>query len=146
MTFKEYLMILVHKDGSDLYLSTGAVPSGKFHGTLKPLQKEMMTPGEVKEIAYSIMNEEQIVEFERELEMNLAISESNIGRFRVNIFRQRNEISMVVRNIKTVLPDINDIGLPPHIVQSNYGKARPSPICRRHRFRKIDFSSRTHRS
>lgn len=113
MNFKEYLMILAHKDGSDLYLSTGAVPSGKFHGTLKPLQKEMMTPGGVKEIAYGVMNDEQIAEFERELEMNLAISESNIGRFRVNIFRQRNEIAMVVRNIKTVLPDINDIGLPP---------------------------------
>ncbi len=113
MNFKEYLMILAHKDGSDLYLSTGAVPSGKFHGVLRPLQKESMTPGEVKQIAYSIMNDEQIAEFERDLEMNLAISESEVGRFRVNIFRQRNEISMVVRNIKTVLPNINDIGLPP---------------------------------
>ena len=113
MNFKEYLMILAHKDGSDLYLSTGAVPSGKFHGVLRPLQKENMRPGEVKQIAYSIMNDEQITEFERDFEMNLAISESGVGRFRVNIFRQRNEISMVVRNIKTVLPNINDIGLPP---------------------------------
>ncbi len=113
MNFKEYLMILAHKDGSDLYLSTGAPPSAKFHGTLKPLQKESMTSGEVKEIAYGIMDDEQIIEFERDLEMNLAISESNVGRFRVNIFRQRNEISMVVRNIKTDLPNIKDIGLPP---------------------------------
>lgn len=113
MTFKEYLMLLVHKDGSDLYLSTGARPSAKFHGELSPIQKEPMTNGEVKDIAYSIMNDEQIAEFERDLEMNLAISESKVGRFRVNIFRQRNEISMVVRNIKTEIPKANDLGLPP---------------------------------
>ena len=112
MTFKEYLMLLVRKDGSDLYLSTGAQPSAKFHGSLTPLEKEPMEVGSVKEIAYGIMNEVQIAEFERELEMNLAISEPNIGRFRVNIFRQRDEISMVVRNIKTEIPKFTDLGLP----------------------------------
>jgi len=58
------------------------------------------------------MDQEQITEFETKPEMNLAISESGIGRFRVNIFKQRNEISMVVRNIKTSIPDIKELGLP----------------------------------
>jgi len=113
MTFKEYLMLLVRKDGSDLYLSTGAQASAKFHGNLTPLEKEPLEAGSVKEIAYGIMNETQIVDFERDLEMNLAISEPNIGRFRVNIFRQRDEISMVVRNIKTDIPNLDALGLPP---------------------------------
>ncbi len=113
MQFRDYLKVLAMKDGSDLYLSTGAPPSGKFHGMLKVLGKEPMQPGQVKEIAYQVMDQEQIAAFEKKPEMNLAISERGIGRFRVNIFKQRNEVSMVVRNIKTVIPNADDLGLPP---------------------------------
>jgi twitching motility protein PilU len=63
------------------------------------------------------MSDEQIQEFEQKLEMNLAIAEPAIGRFRVNIFRQRNEISMVVRNIKTDIPHFKDLGLPPVLTE-----------------------------
>jgi len=113
MDFQSYLKILVSKDGSDLYLATGAPPAAKFHGSLRALEKEPMVPGQVKEIAYSIMTEEQILEFEHKPEMNLAISETGVGRFRVNIFKQRNEVSMVVRNIKTDIPSAKSLGLPP---------------------------------
>ena len=113
MDFKDYLRILAAKDGSDLYLSTGAPPCAKFHGTLKPLDKAALKLGEVRAIAEAIMNEDQRHDFEHKLEMNLAISEPGVGRFRVNIFRQRNEVSMVVRNIKTEIPNIKDLDLPP---------------------------------
>ena len=113
MEFQDYLRILAKNDGSDLYLSTGAPPCAKFQGVLKPLDKDVMKPGQVKEIAYSIMDEEQRAEFEHELEMNLAISLPGVGRFRINIFRQRNEISIVARNIKMDIPNIDDLGLPP---------------------------------
>jgi twitching motility protein PilU len=112
MEFLDYLKILVVKDGSDLYLSTGAPPSAKFHGELKVLTREPLGPGTVKQIAYSLMDEDQIREFEHKPEMNLAISETGIGRFRVNIFRQRNEVSMVVRNIKIEIPNLDQLGLP----------------------------------
>lgn len=112
MEFKDYLNILAKNDGSDLYLSTGAPPCAKFHGTLKPLEKEVMAPGQIQKIANSVMDEEQREEFEHELEMNLAISLPNIGRFRINIFRQRNEISIVARNIKTDIPRFEDLKLP----------------------------------
>lgn len=107
-----YLEVLVKHDGSDLYLSTGAPPSAKFHGELKPLAKQVMPPGMVKKLAYEIMDAEQIASFEHKPEMNLAISESGVGRFRVNIFQQRNEVSMVIRNIKTEIPSFKDLGLP----------------------------------
>jgi twitching motility protein PilU len=84
------LNILAKKDGSDLYLSTGAPPCAKFQGTLKPLAQEPYRPGDVEAIAMAIMDEEQRKEFARELEMNLAISINNVGRFRINIFKQRN--------------------------------------------------------
>jgi twitching motility protein PilU len=107
-----YLAVLAKNDGSDLYLSTGAAPCAKFQGMLKPLSKEPLLSGDVKQIAYQIMDKEQIAEFEETLEMNLAISISNIGRFRINIFRQRNEISIVARNIKAEIPNFDELGLP----------------------------------
>ncbi|NOX09290.1 MAG: PilT/PilU family type 4a pilus ATPase [Gammaproteobacteria bacterium] len=112
MEFKDYLKLLVLKDGSDLYLSCGAAPSAKFHGALQPIESEVLTAERIKEIAYSVMSEEQIAEFEIKPEMNLAISEAGIGRFRINIFQQRNTIGMVIRNIKTEIPNWEDLGLP----------------------------------
>lgn len=107
-----YLKILAEEDGSDLYLSTGAPPCGKFQGKLKPLSKQAFKAGEIEEIARVIMDDEQYEEFQRELEMNLAISISGVGRFRVNIFKQRNETAIVARNINTDIPKFEDLGLP----------------------------------
>ncbi|OZG72566.1 type IV pili twitching motility protein PilT [Hahella sp. CCB-MM4] len=113
MNFDQYLTILAKNDGSDLYLSTGAPPCAKFHGKLKPIDKNPLPPGEIKSIAESIMDEQQREQFEEELEMNLAYSIPSVGRFRVNIFKQRNEISIVARNIVTIIPNADDLGLPP---------------------------------
>lgn len=112
MDFKEYLKILAAKDGSDLYLSTNAPPCAKFQGVLKPLEKHIYKPGEIEEIAKSIMDIEQRQQFETDLEMNLAVSLAGIGRFRINIFKQRNEVSIVARNIKTEIPRFEDLKLP----------------------------------
>lgn len=112
MEFEEMLNILSSKDGSDLYLSTGAAPSAKFQGTLEALTDTPFKAGEVAEIAASIMDSEQKIAFEQELEMNLAISISKVGRFRVNIFKQRNEVSIVARNIKIEIPSLDELGLP----------------------------------
>jgi twitching motility protein PilU len=113
MTFNDYLTMLAKNDGSDLYLSTGAPPCAKFQGVLKPLEKKVMSPGEIKEIAYDVMDPDQRKEFEQELEMNLAISIPGIARFRINIFRQRNEYSIVARNIKAEIPTFAELKLPP---------------------------------
>jgi twitching motility protein PilU len=112
MDFREYLRTMVEKDASDLYLSSGAPASAKVAGTLVRLEDTTLTPEQVREIAWSTMSPEQITEFEHRPEMNLAISEDGIGRFRVNIFRQRNSVSMVIRNIKTAIPDWKLLGLP----------------------------------
>ncbi|WP_394200957.1 PilT/PilU family type 4a pilus ATPase [Marinagarivorans algicola] len=108
----QYLNILAKKDGSDLYLSTGAPPCAKFQGTLKPLAQTPFTGGQIQDIANAIMDSKQRKEFEEELEMNLAISIHNVGRFRINIFKQRNEVSIVARNINTQIPNFDDLGLP----------------------------------
>ena len=113
MDFKDLLKLMVKYEASDLYLTTGAPASMRIEGTIKPILDKPMLPNEVKEIASKVMSPEQNNEFRLRPEMNLAISEPGIGRFRVNIFRQRNQIGMVVRNIKTIIPSPTDLGLPP---------------------------------
>tara|TARA_R110002110_G_C13470513_1_gene720825 strand:- start:64017 stop:65147 length:1131 start_codon:yes stop_codon:yes gene_type:complete len=113
MRITKWLKILSTENGSDLYLSTGAPPCAKFEGQLKPIDSQIMRPGEIKEIALEIMDSTQREEFEKELEMNLATSISGYGRFRVNIFMQRNEVGIVARNIVADIPQWQDLGLPP---------------------------------
>ncbi|WP_177326832.1 PilT/PilU family type 4a pilus ATPase [Pseudomonas sp. ML96] len=112
MDLTQMLKILASQDGSDLYLSTGAPPCAKFNGVLKPLSQEPLKPGDVAAIAASVMDAEQRADFDKELEMNLAISVPNVGRFRINIFKQRNEVSIVARNIKMEIPKFEDLKLP----------------------------------
>ncbi|MEE4662091.1 MAG: PilT/PilU family type 4a pilus ATPase [Halieaceae bacterium] len=113
MRISKWLETLARNEGSDLYLSTGAPPCAKFQGKLKPISKEILKPGEIKEIAYEIMDPTQQAEFETELEQNLAISIPEVGRFRINVFVQRNEVGIVARNIVTTIPNWQDLNLPP---------------------------------
>lgn len=112
MGFKDLLRIMIQKEGSDLFLTTGAPPSMKVYGKLTPMSSQPLPPGAVKQIAYQIMTPEQIKEFEAKQEMNLAIADPEIGRFRVNIFQQRGQIALVARNIKTTIPSWQSLGLP----------------------------------
>lgn len=112
MDINTFLKKLVDDDGSDLYLATGAPPSAKFSGELIQLSDRAYEKGEVAKIAHDLMNEDQRAEFEQTLEMNLALAIDDIGRFRINIFIQRNEVSLVARNIQTEIPNFDDLGLP----------------------------------
>jgi len=118
MDIHALLKTLAAQDGSDLYLSTGAPPCAKFNGVLKPLGTDSLKLGEVAAIADGIMDAEQRLQFERELEMNLAMSLPGVGRFRINIFKQRNEVSIVARNIKLEIPRFEDLKLPPILLES----------------------------
>lgn len=112
MKVAPYLKILAEKDGSDLYLSTGAKPTAKFSGKMTPLGKEPAPTGWVESLANELMSDKQKLEFKNKPEMNLALSLPDVGRFRVNIFKQRNEVSMVIRNIVTEIPNLEQLGLP----------------------------------
>ena len=112
MDFKKYLRALVQNDGSDLYLTFNAPPAAKFQGELKALSHEKMTSEQLTDIANFLMSDEQREQFERKPEMNLALDEPDIGRFRINIFKQRTHIALVIRNIKVDIPNADDLGLP----------------------------------
>ncbi|QEP42560.1 PilT/PilU family type 4a pilus ATPase [Ectothiorhodospiraceae bacterium BW-2] len=112
MDFDALLKLMVHKNGSDMFVTVGVAPMLKVHGTLQPLAKGSLTPDLAKQIIYGIMSQDQIAEFERKRECNFAISRSGIGRFRVNVFQQRNQIGMVIRKIETTIPSFDDLNLP----------------------------------
>tara|TARA_R110000824_G_scaffold7892_4_gene35779 strand:- start:77 stop:1210 length:1134 start_codon:yes stop_codon:yes gene_type:complete len=112
MELKDLLRIMIQKEGSDLFLTTGAPPSMKAHGKLTPMTDKVLPEGYTRKIANQIMNQDQRKEFEEKLEMNLALMEEGIGRFRVNIFVQRNEVGLVCRNIVSDIPNYKDLGLP----------------------------------
>ena len=118
MEIDALLTRLAKHNGADLYLSTGAPPSARFDGVLKPLSDQPFKPGEVAAIAANVMDAEQRLEFDRELEMNLALSRPGIGRFRVNVFKQRNDVSIVIRNIKLDIPRFEDLKLPPVLLDT----------------------------
>ena len=106
------LKFMTQKGGSDLFFSTGASIHMDVEGETMPVNNQKMSPGMVKEIAYSIMSPAQIAEFEETLECNFAIGRQDVGRFRINIFKQRGEVGMVVRHIKSEIPDFETLGLP----------------------------------
>jgi len=108
-----YLKLMVQKNGSDLFFSTGAPPNLKAEGRTMPIGDTPMGHGAVRKLAYSIMSDDQISEFEGTMECNLAVSMKGLGRFRVNVFRQRGDVSMVIRYIKGDIPSIEDLNLPP---------------------------------
>jgi twitching motility protein PilU len=106
------LKFMVDKGASDIFFSTNTAIHIDIEGENLPINAQIMGPGMIKEIAYSLMNEEQIKEFETTLECNFAISKTDIGRFRVNVFKQRGEVAMVIRHIKTEIPTFDQLGLP----------------------------------
>jgi twitching motility protein PilU len=112
MDFKNLLRILVRNDGSDLYLTFNAPPAAKFQGTLRALGPEKLDGETLDELAKELMNDDQQKQFEKKPEMNLALDEPGIGRFRINIFKQRTHLAMVIRNIKVDIPNADVLGLP----------------------------------
>ncbi len=112
MELAPYLRLMVQRNASDLYFSTGACPHVKIDGQTVAIGDQKLGPGEVAKLAYSVMNDEQIREFEGTMECNLAISVHTLGRFRVNVFRQRGDTAMVVRYIKGQIPSIEALHLP----------------------------------
>jgi len=112
LNIKQLLMVMVKKDASDLYIAADLPPAYRIEGVVYPLKQEPLNSIQCEQLANSTMNEKQRAAFAEEFEMNLALSYPEMGRFRVNIFRQRGNVGMVVRQIKTTIPTIDGLGLP----------------------------------
>jgi len=112
MDVTPYLRLMVDKEASDLFFYVGAPVHIKIDGVVRAVGNKALEPGAVRQIAYSIMKDDQIKEFEHHMELNFAIPLKGVGRFRANVFRQRGEVSMVIRYIKGEIPQVEDLNLP----------------------------------
>jgi twitching motility protein PilU len=107
-----YLKLTVEKDASDIYFTPGAPAMLRVEGEMMAAGKSILTSEFVKEIALSILTPEQQAEFHKELEIDLATQAGGLGRFRVNIFNQRGNVSMVMRHVKSDIPTLDKLGMP----------------------------------
>jgi twitching motility protein PilU len=107
-----FLKLMREKNASDMFLTTGAPVYIKVEGKLYPLGNNGLPSGMVKKIAMSLMDDDRYAIFEQELEYNMALSLKEAGRFRINVFKQRGEIAMVIRAIKSEIPSIEQLQLP----------------------------------
>ena len=116
------LKIVVDEEASDLFITAGTPPSLKVNGIVKQLSDWSLNSGQVRALVHSIMTSEQVSAFEESLESNFAIQKSEVGRFRVNVFQQQNEIGMVIRRINTTIPSIEELQLPTQLKDLAMGK------------------------
>ena len=112
MNVKPLFKLMVEKKASDLFFAPFAPAKIKIDGKIMPVNKLEMTPKMVKQAAMELMDEDQLDTFTRELEIDFAISEPGLGRFRVNVFHQRGSVSMVLRYITADLPTLDELGMP----------------------------------
>jgi twitching motility protein PilU len=112
MDITPFFKLMVDKGASDLFFSVGAPPNIKIEGITSPIGQALIKSQQMSEIILSIMSDDQRKEFEANMELNMALSLNEVGRFRINLFRQRGEVAMVVRYIKGEIPSLEELKLP----------------------------------
>ena len=112
MNVKPLFKLMVDKKASDLFFTTYAPVMIKIDGKIMPVNQVELTPKMVRQAALELMNEQQLEQFTRDLEIDFAISEPGLGRFRINVFHQRGNVAMVLRFITPELPQLDALGMP----------------------------------
>lgn len=109
---RDLLKLMVEKGGSDLFVTVGFPPAIKIHGKMTPVSKTELTAENTKALAYAVMNDKQLKEYEATKECNFAVAPVGIGRFRANAFIQQTYCGLVMRVIETEVPNLDKLGLP----------------------------------
>jgi twitching motility protein PilU len=112
MIITPLLQLAADKQASDLFFSVGAPINVKIDGVAMPVNAQILDAETVKHIAYEMMTEQQIAEFELNMEMNFSFRVPSIGNFRVNIFRQRGDVAIVIRYVRGQILNVEDLNLP----------------------------------
>jgi twitching motility protein PilU len=112
MDLSEYLSAMVKEQASDLFISAGASPMINVEGEMSALDENVLDEESARVLIYSILNEEQARNYERDLELNMALQVPDAGRFRVNLFHQRGAPAAVCRYIKDKILSVSELGLP----------------------------------
>ena len=109
---KPLFKLMVEKKASDLFFTSNAPIKIKIEGQILPVNKQVLTPETVRQTSFALMTPEQREHFLKEWELDFAVSEPGLGRFRVNVFMQRGNPAMVMRYITADMPRMDALGLP----------------------------------
>ena len=112
MDLMPFLGLMAQKQASDLFMSVGAPPCIKIDGVTSAIVEQRLTTAEVSAMALSVMSDRQQRDFSADWEMNLALGIEGVGRFRINVYRQRGEPALAVRYITDRIPTIDELHLP----------------------------------
>lgn len=113
MTLKQMLEEMLSSRASDLHLRVGVKPYLRTDGVLRSIADEPVTPQSMEEIMKQILTEEQEKRFSQRNELDLALSVSKMGRFRINFYRQRGTVGVAIRSVNTIIPSFEELNLPP---------------------------------
>src|SRR5690349_17037101 len=113
----QLLRAMIEKGASDMHITTGSPPLLRIDGSVVPLKLEPLSPIETKQICYSILTEEQKIEFEKKKELDLSFGVKNLSRYRANIFMQRGAVSGAFRAIPFKILTFDELGLPPVVTE-----------------------------
>ena len=112
-TLNALLKAMVEQEGSDLHITTNSPPCVRVHGQLRPLNTPPMTPAETKQLAYSILTDNQKHRLEEDLELDFSFGIKGLARFRANVFQQRGAVAAVFRMIPFEILGFRELGLAP---------------------------------
>jgi twitching motility protein PilT len=109
---RELLELVVKRKASDLHLTVGSPPQLRIDGKLVKMEAENLEPEDTKKLAYSIMNEKQRQKFEEKSELDLSFGIEQLSRFRCNVFMQRGNVAVAIRQIPFRIPTFEELGVP----------------------------------
>ena len=104
---------LVERGGSDLHIAAGSPPMMRIDGCLVPAGEERLPSDITRKLVFGILNAEQVERFEQELELDMSFGIEGLGRFRTNVFMQRDGVGAVLRVIPQETLPFEELGLPP---------------------------------
>ncbi len=112
MNLKQMLVEMLNRKASDLHIRVGIRPHLRVNGTLQQIETDPITIETMEQVVGQILNEKQFERFQRKNEMDLALSVAKLGRFRINLFRQRGTTGIAIRAVNTVVPSFEELNLP----------------------------------
>lgn len=120
----ELLKLVVKKKASDLHITAGAQPQLRIDGELVKVDDEIITPEKSKRLTYSLLSQDAIKKFEKELELDMSLGIKGLSRFRLNVYQQRGAVGIAIRRIPYEIMTLQECGLPVNVVTKLSSKTR----------------------
>lgn len=115
-SFDQYIEIAVNKKASDVHICAGYPASMRIDGSVVPVEAEILTSEQCKEVARSIMTEVQLQTLKEKGEVDFAYSKEGLPRLRMNVYSQNNSVAVCARLLNDHIPKISQLGLPPELL------------------------------